>query len=107
MRGIVLCLLIMSGAGCSTQRTRPSSPQPQKSALLQCRVDGLHDAQRCGPMPLLMIDGKRASWDGSDLNPSDIETVEVLKGQAALRLYGAEGKNGVVQITTRKGLLKM
>jgi TonB-dependent SusC/RagA subfamily outer membrane receptor len=78
------------------------APQPQKSALLQCRVYG--GADQCGPKPLLLIDGKRASWEGSDLNPSEIESVEVLKGNAALRIYGPEAKNGVVQITTRKVL---
>ena len=56
-------------------------------------------------MPLLVIDGKRASWDGSpDLNPSEIESVEVLKGQAALRMFGPDGQHGVVQITTKKVL---
>ena len=66
------------------------------------------DLSGCEAKPLLMIDGKRASWDATpDLNPSEIETVEVLKGQAALKLYGADGKNGVVQITTRKALLKL
>jgi outer membrane receptor for ferrienterochelin and colicin len=59
----------------------------------------------CGPMPLLVIDGKLASWDGSpDLNPSEIESVEVLKGQAALRQFGPEAQHGVVQITTKKRL---
>ena len=78
-------------------------PQPQKSALLQCSL-GSPD---CGPKPLLVIDGKLSSWEGSsDLNPSEIESVDVVKGQAALRLYGAEAKHGVVQITTRKAPLK-
>ena len=106
MRRILLGVVILGVAGCSAERTLAPAPQPQKSALLQCRVNGA-GADRCGPKPLLLIDGKRASWDGSDLNPSEIETVEVLKGQAALRLYGADGKNGVVQITTRKMLLKL
>ena len=46
------------------------------------------------------------SWEGSDLNPSEIESVEVLKGQAALRMYGPDAQHGVVQITTRKTLIK-
>ena len=79
------------------------APQPQKSALLGC-WGGHGSVSGCDAKPLLFIDGKATSWEGSDLNPSEIETVEVLKGQAALRLYGAEGRNGVVQITTRKVL---
>lgn len=40
---------------------------------------------------------------GSDINPEDIETVNVLKGGAATALYGLRGSNGVVVITTKKG----
>ena len=39
----------------------------------------------------------------SDLNPDDIERVEVLKGAAAATLYGSEATNGVIQIFTKKG----
>lgn len=38
-----------------------------------------------------------------DLNPSDIENVSVLKGQAAAALYGSRGANGVIMISTKKG----
>lgn len=39
----------------------------------------------------------------SDLNPNDIERVEVLKGAAAATLYGSEATNGVIQIFTKRG----
>jgi TonB-linked SusC/RagA family outer membrane protein len=38
-----------------------------------------------------------------DINPDDIESVNVLKGPAASALYGLRGQNGVVMITTKKG----
>lgn len=38
-----------------------------------------------------------------DINPDDIETISVLKGPAAAALYGIQGGNGVVLITTKKG----
>ena len=38
-----------------------------------------------------------------DINPNDIERVEVLKGAAAATLYGSEATNGVIQIFTKKG----
>jgi TonB-dependent SusC/RagA subfamily outer membrane receptor len=38
-----------------------------------------------------------------DLDPDDIESVEVIKGDAAARLYGDRGANGVIQITTKEG----
>lgn len=43
--------------------------------------------------------GNRAS----DVNPDDIETINVLKGGAATALYGLRGANGVIVITTKKG----
>ncbi|MFI5156605.1 MAG: SusC/RagA family TonB-linked outer membrane protein, partial [Chitinophagales bacterium] len=39
----------------------------------------------------------------NDINPSDIESLTVLKGTAASSLYGSQAKNGVVLITTKKG----
>jgi TonB-linked SusC/RagA family outer membrane protein len=39
----------------------------------------------------------------SDINPEDIETINVLKGGAATALYGLQGANGVIVITTKKG----
>lgn len=41
-----------------------------------------------------------------DLNPEDMESVTVLKGAAAAALYGSEGKNGVLVITTKKAKKK-
>ena len=41
-----------------------------------------------------------------DLDPNNIESVNVLKGLAASTLYGAQGKNGVIVITTKSGSLK-
>ena len=48
--------------------------------------------------------GGGASTDRlGDINPNDIERVEVLKGAAAATLYGSEATNGVIQIFTKKG----
>ncbi|HEY0432467.1 MAG TPA: TonB-dependent receptor plug domain-containing protein, partial [Chitinophagaceae bacterium] len=40
---------------------------------------------------------------GADMNPDDIESVTVLKGAAASALYGSQGANGVIVISTKKG----
>lgn len=40
----------------------------------------------------------------SDINPEDIESINVLKGSAATALYGSRAANGVIMITTKKGL---
>ncbi len=48
--------------------------------------------------------GGGASTDRlGDINPNDIERVEVLKGAAAATLYGSEATNGVIQIFTKRG----
>ena len=39
----------------------------------------------------------------ADLNPSDIERIEVIRGAAAAALYGSRANNGVVQIFTKRG----
>ncbi|WP_339759019.1 SusC/RagA family TonB-linked outer membrane protein [Algoriphagus aquimarinus] len=54
--------------------------------------------------------GSAGQWGGADagdgignLSPDDIETMTVLKGQAASALYGSRASNGVILITTKKG----
>ncbi len=42
----------------------------------------------------------------SDINPDDVETISVLKGPAAAALYGTRGGNGVLLITTKKGVAR-
>ncbi|MEM8845946.1 MAG: SusC/RagA family TonB-linked outer membrane protein [Bacteroidota bacterium] len=47
--------------------------------------------------------GVAGSNRGMDINPNDIESINVLKGAGAAALYGVEGGNGVIIITTKKG----
>jgi TonB-linked SusC/RagA family outer membrane protein len=53
--------------------------------------------------PLYMIDGIPLQGSLPDINPADIENVEVLKGAAAAALYGARAGAGVINITTKNG----
>ena len=53
--------------------------------------------------PLYMLDGVPLQGALPDINPSDIESVEVLKGAAAASLYGARAGAGVINITTKSG----
>jgi TonB-linked SusC/RagA family outer membrane protein len=68
--------------------------------------------------PIIYIDGVRMDADASrgpvqrggagasrlnDVNPEDIESIEVIKGPAASTLYGTEASNGVIQIITKRG----
>jgi outer membrane receptor protein involved in Fe transport len=69
--------------------------------------------------PLIYVDGIRidnssssgistttagASWSGlDDINPADIERIEIIRGASAATLYGTEASAGVIQIFTRRG----
>ena len=52
--------------------------------------------------PLFVIDGV-AGGSIDNLNPNDIESIEVLKDASSTAIYGAEGANGVIIVTTRQG----
>ncbi len=52
--------------------------------------------------PIYVVDGVPYENGISDLNPSDIESISVLKDAASSALYGNKGSNGVVLITTKK-----
>ena len=51
--------------------------------------------------PLFIIDGFPGSYD--QVNPSDIESIDVLKDASSTAIYGSAGANGVVMITTKRG----
>ncbi len=49
------------------------------------------------------VDGNMGSSRSFDIDPNNIERVDILKGLAATTLYGTEGRNGVILITTKTG----
>jgi TonB-linked SusC/RagA family outer membrane protein len=89
------------------------SGQPGAQAQIRIRGTGSYNASNS---PLYVIDGipsNSGSFDVSGyggslgimstLNPSDIESVTILKDAAATSLYGSRGANGVILVTTKKG----
>ncbi|MEO7530558.1 MAG: SusC/RagA family TonB-linked outer membrane protein, partial [Sediminibacterium sp.] len=57
---------------------------------------------RAGNGPLYIVDG--IQYDNyQDVNPNDIESMEVLKDGSSTAIYGSKGANGVILITTKKG----
>ena len=75
--------------------------QPGSNASVIIRGFGSINASNS---PLYVVDG--IPYDGAlnAINPNDIETVTVLKDASAASLYGSRAANGVVMITTKKGL---
>ena len=56
-----------------------------------------------GEQPLVIVDGKEISMNAMErMNPSDIESVSVLKDSASIKIYGKRGENGVILVTTKK-----
>ena len=53
--------------------------------------------------PLIILDGIPYTGSISDINPSDVESVEVLKDASAAAIYGSRGSNGVILVSTKQG----
>jgi TonB-dependent starch-binding outer membrane protein SusC len=75
-----------------------NSGQPGSAPSI--RVRGLATVN--GGTPLIVIDGI-SGGNLTDLNPSDIESIEILKDAASQSIYGSAGGNGVILVTTKKG----
>ncbi len=96
---------------------KPSSGMPGASAQITIRgarsftgnntplyiVDGMPIASTADFSTGNSVTGSDVADRAVDINPSDIESIDVLKGQAAAALYGIRASNGVVVITTKSG----
>lgn len=71
--------------------------QPGGAAVVQIR--GITSSGNSAP--LVMIDGVPSSMH--DINPNDIQSIQVLKDAGAASIYGVRGSNGVIIITTKRG----
>ena len=80
-----------------------ASGRPGSAPAIILRGPQSINASGRGQDPLIIIDGVISSGGIQDINPQDIENVEVVKGAAASSLYGSRAGNGVIQITTRSG----
>ena len=69
---------------------------------MRVRIRGTRSIQADNE-PLYVIDGIPLSGGIEDINPGDIQSIEVLKDASATAIYGARGANGVVLITTQQG----
>lgn len=89
----------MSGQVAGVQMTSDNG-QPGESAKIRIRGIG---SMASSNDPLYVVDGVPYDGNISSINPSDIESLTVLKDAAANAIYGARGANGVVLITTKSG----
>ncbi len=54
--------------------------------------------------PLIVLDGIPYTGSLSDISPADIQSIEVLKDASSSAIYGSRGSNGILLITTRRGI---
>uniref|UniRef100_UPI0035A06622 SusC/RagA family TonB-linked outer membrane protein n=1 Tax=Prevotella heparinolytica TaxID=28113 RepID=UPI0035A06622 len=80
--------------------TTSGSGQPGSGASVVIRGYGSINASQT---PLYVVDGVPFDGNISSINPSDIESMTILKDASASALYGARGANGVVVVTTKRG----
>lgn len=76
------------------------SPNADGSAHLKIRGE---TTLKAGAAPLLVLDGVIYEGSLTDINPNDIQAVDVLKDASSAAVYGAKAANGVIMITTKKG----
>ena len=94
LQGKVAGLQVSTGGG---------SPNSSTQLIIRA-ISSVNNSQ--SNEPLMVVDGVAIRGKGStlaDINPDDIENMSVLKGAAASALYGQEGANGVILITTKSG----
>ncbi|MDR3134010.1 MAG: TonB-dependent receptor [Prevotellaceae bacterium] len=81
-------------------QTAGASGQPGSSSSIRIRGLGSYSASSA---PLFVVDGMPYEGDMENINPADIESINVLKDASSSSLYGARGANGVIIITTKGG----
>lgn len=91
-----------SGPGGSTKVVLRGNKSMSGSSQPLFVIDGIPMANNIGTQPGMW--GGIDQGDGmSQINPDDIESMTVLRGSNAAALYGSQGANGVILITTKKG----
>jgi TonB-linked SusC/RagA family outer membrane protein len=90
----------LQGKVTGAQIVSPSGRPGQAPSIVLRGPKSLNAAGR-SQAPLVIVDG--VIYDGGlqDLNPQDIENVEVVKGAAASSIYGSRAGNGVIAVTTK------
>ena len=121
-RRLLIAAIALAGTGCWSAGSRAAtvSSPPRIEQVLAGKVPGLSVQRRAdgsyavrlrgarapgGGDPLILLDGVPLSGPAgrslADIDPQQVQEVEVIKDAASLSLYGTRGANGVIAITTR------
>ena len=91
--------MLLQGKVSSVSVSNTAVADPNQSGSIQIR--GI-SSRNAGLGPLFVIDGV-PEGDMTNINPEDIESIDVLKDGAASAIYGTRGSNGVVLVNLKKG----
>lgn len=98
----------LMGRVAGVQMIQPSAQPGKDAPTINIRgVNSIRqsaDGQNADTSPLVIIDGVQATM--VDIHPQDIESISVLKDASSAAIYGARAANGVIIITTKRGLPK-
>ena len=79
------------------------SSDAQSNASIQLRGQNSLYTEGSHNSPLIILDGMQFAGSLSEINPDDIEQIDVLKDASSAAIYGAKAASGVIIITTKKG----
>lgn len=85
----------LAGVDMSQTSSKPGAP-------MQIRIRGTRSLSASND-PLIVLDGIPFAGSMSDINPSDIKSIDILKDASATAIYGSRGANGVLLITSNRG----
>lgn len=80
-----------------------SQTSTQPGATTQIRIRGTRSLTASND-PLIVLDGIPFAGELSDINTNDIKSMDILKDASSTAIYGSRGANGVILITTNKGV---
>ncbi|HWW40402.1 SusC/RagA family TonB-linked outer membrane protein, partial [Pedobacter sp.] len=98
-RPVVSAAAMLEGTMPGVQINQGSGEPGNEGVSIRIRGNGTFSS--AGSDPLVLIDGVPGNF--SDVNPTDIDNVSVLKDAASASIYGSRAANGVVLVTTKQG----
>ena len=106
MRVTFLTIALLAAAACSLERSSTPAPNPQRAALRLCSPAGDYPAGRSCESPMLIVDGKTVDFDSANLDPHDIDSIEIVKGDSAVVRFGESARRGVVIVTSKRSVMR-
>ncbi len=79
-------------------QTSSAGSAPSQAILIRGR-----NSIKASNEPLIVLDGIPYEGELGDINPNDVESIEILKDASAAAIYGSRGANGVILITSKEG----